>query len=366
MSALYRLARPALFRLDPERAHDLSLAALRKGLVKGGKVPVDDRLRTKVAGIAFPNPIGLAAGYDKDAMVPDALLRLGFGFVEVGTLTPRPQDGNPKPRLFRLPEYQAVINRFGFNNCGHADAVERLALRQRKPGIVGVNIGANKDAADRVADYVEGVTRFAPLARYLTVNVSSPNTPGLRGLQAADELDRLLNHVVAARNGEAAVSASAKVPVFLKVAPDLTRSAIGEIAEVAKRRKIDGLIVSNTTLSREGVEAHDHGQETGGLSGRPLYDQSTMVLALFRKALGGDMPLIGVGGVFDATDAIGKIEAGADLVQIYSGLVYGGPGLPAAILRGLLAHIEAEEMGNVAALRDRRLDEIVERADLPA
>ena len=340
MSALYRLARPALFRLDPERAHDLSLAALRKGLVKGGKVPVDDRLRIKVAGIAFPNPIGLAAGYDKDAMVPDA--------------------------LFRLPEYRAVINRFGFNNCGHADAVERLALRQRKPGIVGVNIGANKDAADRVADYVEGVTRFAPLARYLTVNVSSPNTPGLRGLQAKDELDRLLNHVIAARNGEAAVSASAKVPVFLKVAPDLTRSAIGEIAEVAKRRKIDGLIVSNTTLSREGVEAHDHGQEAGGLSGRPLYDTSTAVLALFRKALGPDMPLIGVGGVFDAKDAIGKIEAGADLVQIYSGLVYGGPGLPAAILRGLLAHLEREAMTGLSDLRDKRLEEIVERADIPA
>lgn len=360
MTALYRLARPALFRMDPEKAHDLSIRALKMGLATGGRIPVDDRLRVKVAGLSFPNPLGLAAGYDKNAEVPDQLLRLGFGFVEVGTLTPQPQDGNPKPRLFRLKRYEAVINRFGFNNCGHADGVERLAERSRKAGIVGVNIGANKNAADRVADYVEGVASFAPLASYLTVNVSSPNTPGLRDLQATKELDRLLEHVIAARNGESAVSASPKVPVFLKVAPDLSKTQIAEIATTARRRKIDGLIVSNTTLSRAGVETHVAAKETGGLSGRPLRSRATAVLAHFRRALGPNMPLIGVGGVSDVASLIEKIEAGADLVQIYTALVYGGPGLPSVILNDLLRYLKRNELSGIAALRDRRTDELAE------
>ncbi|MER0237556.1 quinone-dependent dihydroorotate dehydrogenase [Fulvimarina sp. MAC8] len=360
MTALYRLARPALFRMDPEKAHDLSIKAIKLGLARGGRIPVDDRLRVKVAGLSFPNPLGLAAGYDKNAEVPDRLLRLGFGFVEVGTLTPQPQDGNPKPRLFRLKRHGAVINRFGFNNCGHADAVERLAERQRKAGIVGANIGANKNATDRVADYVEGVASFAPLASYLTVNISSPNTPGLRDLQATKELDRLLEHVIAARNGEAAVSASPKVPVFLKVAPDLTKTQIAEIAKTAKKRKVDGLIVSNTTLSRAGVEGHAAAHETGGLSGKPLRARATSVLAHFRKALGPDMPLIGVGGVSDTAGLIEKVEAGADLVQIYTALVYGGPGLPSAILNELLRYLKRHELDSISALRDRRADELAE------
>ncbi|MEN3792640.1 quinone-dependent dihydroorotate dehydrogenase [Fulvimarina sp. MAC3] len=360
MTALYRLARPAIFRMDPEKAHDLSIKALRLGLAKGGRVPVDDRLRVKVAGLSFPNPLGLAAGYDKNAEVPDRLLSLGFGFVEVGTVTPQPQDGNPKPRLFRLKQHGAVINRFGFNNCGHADAVERLAERQRKAGIVGANIGANKNAEDRVADYVEGVASFAPLASYLTINISSPNTPGLRDLQATEELDRLLEHVIAARNGEAAVSASPKVPVFLKVAPDLTKTQIAGIAKTAKKRKVDGLIVSNTTLSRAGVENDKAAGETGGLSGRPLRARATSVLAHFRKALGPDMALIGVGGVSDLGSFIEKIEAGADLVQIYTALVYGGPGLPSAILTDLLRYLRYNEIDNVSSLRDRRTDALAE------
>ncbi|RFC64420.1 quinone-dependent dihydroorotate dehydrogenase [Fulvimarina endophytica] len=366
MSALYRLLRSALFRMDAERAHDLSIAALKRGLVRGGKVPVNDRLRVSAAGLSFPNPLGLAAGYDKNGEAPDALLRLGFGFVEVGTLTPRPQDGNPKPRLFRLPEHEAVINRFGFNNCGHADALERLTARRRRPGMVGVNVGANKDAEDRVADYVEGIANFAPLATYLTINVSSPNTPGLRDLQASKELDRLLEHVIAARNGEAAVSATKRVPVFLKVAPDLTQTQIAEIAEVAQKRKVDGLIVSNTTLSREGVEMAAKAGETGGLSGRPLKARSTAVLANFRKALGPQMALIGVGGVSDAASLVEKIEAGADLVQLYTAFVYGGPALPARILQGLLDHLERGEIANLRALRDRRTEELAESFALPA
>ncbi|MDY8107937.1 quinone-dependent dihydroorotate dehydrogenase [Fulvimarina sp. 2208YS6-2-32] len=366
MMALYRLARPAIFRMDPEKAHDLSIAALKRGLVSGGKIPVDDRLRTTVAGLAFPNPLGLAAGYDKNAEVPDRLLKLGFGFVEVGTLTPKPQDGNPKPRLFRLAAQGAVINRFGFNNCGHADAIERLAARRRKPGIVGVNIGANKNAADRVADYVQGVTSFAPLASYLTVNVSSPNTPGLRDLQAANELDRLLDYVIAARNGEAAVSATAKVPVFLKVAPDLTLTQISEISAIALKRKVDGLIVSNTTLSREGVDRFVEAHEKGGLSGRPLLGRSNAVLANFRRALGPNIALIGVGGVFDTASLVQKIEAGADLVQLYTALVYGGPALPARIVRGLLDHVRERGLDSIRPLRDTRVEEFAESHALGA
>ncbi|MEX6506526.1 quinone-dependent dihydroorotate dehydrogenase [Jiella sp. M17.18] len=360
MTKWYRLARPVLFRLDPERVHGLSIDALRRGLVPRLDIPVDDRLRTRVAGISFPNPLGLAAGYDKNAEVPDAALRLGFGFVEVGTLTPLPQEGNPKPRIFRLEKHKAVINRLGFNNEGHAEAVERLAARARKAGIVGVNIGANKDSEDRIADYVEGVNAFESFASYLTINISSPNTPGLRGLQTGDDLDRLLKSVVAARNGFAALNASAKKPVFVKVAPDLSEDQVWEIAEAAKKRGVDGLIVSNTTLSRAEVAGDPLEGEAGGLSGAPLLDRSTHVLAQFRRAVGPDLPLIGVGGVHDAKSAIRKIEAGADLVQLYTGLVYGGPGLPSKILAGILRYLERQDLHHVSELRDRRLEEELE------
>ncbi|MCB8839518.1 quinone-dependent dihydroorotate dehydrogenase [Aurantimonas sp. VKM B-3413] len=360
MSKWYRLARPVLFRFDAERVHGLSIDALRRGLVPRIDIPVDDRLRTRVAGISFPNPVGLAAGYDKNAEVPDAALRLGFGFVEVGTLTPRPQEGNPKPRIFRLEKSRAVINRLGFNNEGHAEAVERMAARARKAGIVGVNIGANKDSEDRIADYVEGVNAFESFASYLTINISSPNTPGLRSLQSGDDLDRLLKSVVAARNGFAALMASQRKPVFVKVAPDLSEDQIWEIAEAAKKRAVDGLIVSNTTLSRAEVPGEPLAEEAGGLSGAPLLDRSTYVLAKFRRAVGPDFPLIGVGGIDEAKGAIRKIEAGADLVQLYTGLVYRGPKLPSRILLGMLRYMERHGIDHVSQLRDRRLEEELE------
>ncbi|MCQ0987842.1 quinone-dependent dihydroorotate dehydrogenase [Jiella marina] len=359
MSLIYRLGRPALFRFEPERAHALSIGALKRGLVRNMDIPVDGRLHVNVAGIAFPNPLGLAAGYDKNAEVPDEALRLGFGFVEVGTLTPRPQEGNPRPRLFRLPKEKAVINRMGFNNEGHADAAERLAARVRKPGIVGVNIGANKDSADRVADYVEGVNVFESFASYLTINISSPNTPGLRAFQSGSELDRLLKAVIAARNGYAAMMGTPRKPVFVKVAPDLTEDQIEEIAEAAAKRKVDGLIVSNTTISRDGIESHPLAKEAGGLSGRPLMRRSTWVLARFRRAVGPDFPLIGVGGVEDARTAIIKIEAGADLVQLYSGLVFDGPHLPVRILKGMLRVLDIGDIDRISDLRDSRVDDIL-------
>ncbi|MBP0616340.1 quinone-dependent dihydroorotate dehydrogenase [Jiella mangrovi] len=359
MSVLYRLARPALFRLEAERAHELSLTALKRGLVRDLDIPVDGRLHVEVAGIRFPNPLGLAAGYDKNAEVPDEALRLGFGFAEVGTLTPKPQEGNPRPRIFRLPKARGVINRLGFNNDGHADASERLAARTGKPGIVGVNIGANKDSQDRIADYVEGVNVFEGFASYLTINISSPNTPGLRALQGGDDLDRLLKAVVAARNGYAAMMASPRKPIFVKVAPDLDEDQIEEIADAARHRAVDGLIVGNTTLARDGVENHPLAAEAGGLSGRPLMRRSTWVLARFRRAVGPDFPLIGVGGVEDARTAVMKIEAGADLIQLYTGLVYGGPHLPARILKGMLRLLDMGDIADIASLRDRRVDDLL-------
>lgn len=365
MSGVYGLARPALFRLDAERAHRLSVLALKSGLVPRRNQVVDSRLHVEVAGLSFPNPLGLAAGYDKNAEVPDALLRLGFGFVEVGTVTPLPQEGNEKPRVFRLPEHRAVINRLGFNNDGHADVAARLDRRRRKAGLVGVNIGANKDSEDRIEDYVMGIHRFESVAAYLTVNISSPNTPGLRKLQGGEELDRLLEFVIAARNGAAAIEAHAPCPVFLKVAPDLSAHDIGAIADAAKRHRIDGLIVSNTTLSRVEIEGFPEAVEAGGLSGRPLMRRSTYVLAAFRRALGPDMPIIGVGGVEDAQTALAKIEAGADLVQLYSALVYGGPGLPNRILRGLVSILDRTGAKSIRDLRDRTVDAVIERGPPP-
>jgi len=358
--SLYDIARPLLFKLDAEKAHGLSIAALKRGVLPRVDIPIDSRLRTTVAGLSFPNPLGLAAGYDKNAEVPDAVLRLGFGFTEVGTITPLPQTGNPTPRIFRLPAAGAVINRLGFNNEGAAEAYERLQLRQRKSGIVGVNVGANKDATDRIQDYVEGISRFEPLASYLTVNISSPNTPGLRQLQTGDDLDRLLSAVVAARNGFAGLSAKARTPIFLKVAPDLDREQIAAIARAVASHGIDGLIVSNTTLSRAGLSTTlPNRNEAGGLSGRPLFRRSTYVLAAFRRALGPDVALIGASGVDSAKTALAKVEAGADLVQIYTGLVYGGPRLPTKILAGMSHFMDLNGVGSLAEIRDRRVDAVL-------
>jgi len=337
--SLYPLLRPLIFRLEAERAHRATIRALRLRPSRARPVP-DPRLAIRVAGIDFPNPVGLAAGFDKDAQVPDAMLALGFGFVEVGTLTPYPQDGNPRPRLFRLAEDRAVINRMGFNNGGQAAAFERLLKRRERPGIVGVNIGANKDSADRVADYAKGARVMAPVADYLTVNISSPNTPGLRALQSRAALDELLAGVIEARGPR-------RTPVFLKIAPDLEPADIDDIAAVAIGRGIDALIVANTTISRPPLRSRLAG-EAGGLSGAPLKDLALARLRDFRVATGGALPLVAAGGIASAEDAFARIRAGASLVQLYSAMVYDGPGLARRIVKGLGRLVEREGFATLA------------------
>lgn len=335
---LFDLARPALFAIDPERAHRLTVRALalagRRGPPAAGALAID------VAGLCFPNPLGMAAGFDKDAEVPDQLLGLGFGFAEVGSITPRPQAGNPRPRLFRLVKDRAVINRMGFNNGGAEVARDRLVRRAGRPGIVGINIGANKDSEDRIADYVAMTRVMAPLASYLAVNISSPNTPGLRALQDEGALTGLLDAVIEARG-------TAGPPVFLKVAPDLESADIDAIARIALDRKLGALIVSNTTITRPALLSAN-ARETGGLSGAPLRDLAQQRLRDFRKATGGAIPLVGVGGLASAEDAWARIRAGASLVQLYSAMVYGGPGLPRRILRGLEALMRRDGFASIA------------------
>jgi dihydroorotate dehydrogenase len=348
MSLLDRIGRKLLFSFDPETAHGLSIAALRCGLPVGAATPRDARLGIRVCGLDFPNPLGMAAGYDKNAEVPDALLGLGFGFAEVGTVTPLPQPGNPKPRIFRLTADEAVINRLGFNNEGHPAAEKRLAARKGRPGIVGVNIGANKDSADRIADYERGVARFAAYASYLTVNISSPNTPGLRNMQAREQLGELLSRVMAARP-----AAAAQPPVFLKIAPDLVEAELEDIAAEVAEKKIDGVIVSNTTLARTGLRSGGVANETGGLSGKPLFERSTAVLARMRKLLGPRMAIIGVGGVDSTETALEKIRAGADLVQLYTGMIYAGPALPGRIIAGMARFVDTERLKAIAERRAR-------------
>ncbi len=332
----YSLLRPLVFALEGEAAHRLSLAALKR-LPLSHAAPNDPLLATRVAGLDFPNPVGLAAGYDKDGEVPTKMLALGFGFAEVGTLTPLPQAGNPRPRLFRLVEDKAVINRMGFNNGGQEAAVPRLAAVQGR-GIIGINIGANKDAVDRIADYATGVRRMAPLASYLTVNISSPNTPGLRALQDEGALAELLAAVRAAlpQNGP---------PVFLKVAPDLEPADIDAIARLSKGQ-VDALIVSNTTISRPPLASRFAG-ETGGLSGAPLKSLAQQRMIDFAKATGGAIPLIGAGGIASAQDAYARIRAGASLIQIYSALVYEGPGLARRINTGLAALLRRDGFASI-------------------
>ncbi|MGP1352793.1 MAG: quinone-dependent dihydroorotate dehydrogenase [Parasphingopyxis sp.] len=324
--AIYPFIRPMIFALDAERAHALTIAGL-KAAPLGAPPPSPPALSVRVAGLDFPNPVGLAAGFDKNAEVADKILALGFGFAEVGTLTPLPQSGNPKPRMFRLVADQGVINRLGFNNAGQASAAERLAARDRTRGIVGINIGANKDSEDRIADYEAGVRTMAPLADYLTINISSPNTPGLRALQDEGALDALLERSMAARGADV-------TPVFLKVAPDLEPADIDAIARIAIDRAVDALIVGNTTISRPDLKSR-HGAESGGLSGRPLAALARQRLADFRSATGGAMPIIAVGGIDSAKEAWARICAGASLVQLYTALAYQGPGLGRDIVRGL-------------------------------
>ena len=341
--SIYSLIRPALFLLDAERAHGLAITALKLMPRRAPPAP-GGPLSVRVAGLHFPNPLGMAAGFDKDGEVPDALLGLGFGFAEVGSITPLPQAGNPRPRLFRLEEDEAVINRMGFNNHGAAAAVERLAARKGRGGIVGVNIGANKDSEDRIADYAAMARIMAPHASYLAVNVSSPNTPGLRALQDEGALAALLDGVLAVRAG---ADGRGGPPVFLKVAPDLEPADIDAIARIAIDKKLGALIVSNTTISRPPLHSA-HAGESGGLSGAPLKDLAQQRLSDFRKATGGAIPLIGVGGIATAEDAWARIRAGASLVQLYSAMTYAGPGIARGIVSGLEAIMRREGIKDVA------------------
>ncbi len=341
---LFDLAKPLLFALDPERAHRLVI----RGLSAAPALPQakSSKLAIRVAGLDFPNPVGVAAGFDKDAEVPDAVLGLGFGFTEVGSITPLPQAGNPKPRLFRLVEDRAVINRMGFNNSGAQIALARLERRKAKGGIVGINIGANKDSADRIADYAKMTAIMAPLASYLAVNISSPNTPGLRALQDEGALNALLAAVLNAREQADHAKSGRAPPIFLKVAPDLEPADIDDIARIALDTKLDGLIVSNTTISRP-VLASSQASEVGGLSGAPLRDLALQRIRDFYAATGGALPLIGVGGIGNAEDAWARIRAGASLVQIYSALVYQGPGLARRITRGLEALMKRDGFASI-------------------
>jgi dihydroorotate dehydrogenase len=316
---------PLLRWLDAEDAHRLAIQGLK--LLPAIKPRPDDaKLAVRAFGLNFPNPVGMAAGFDKNAEVPDALLRLGFGFVEIGSVTPRPQSGNPRPRLFRLERDEAVINRMGFNNDGAETVLRRLAGRANQGGIVGVNVGANKDSADRVADYVRLIETFAPVASYFTVNISSPNTPGLRNLQQAAQLDELLSKVLEAR--DRVRRKAGDTPVLLKIAPDLSLAELDDVVHVARSRGVDGMIVSNTTLARpNSLREQLRAKEQGGLSGRPLFRLSTRMVAETFVRVEGAFPLIGVGGIDTGGAALTKIRAGASLIQLYSSLVYKGLGL---------------------------------------
>ena len=340
---LHSLGARALRLLPPETAHNATVRLLAAGLGPRVAARPSPQLEIRVAGLDFPNPLGLAAGFDKNAEVPDACLDLGFGFTEIGAVTPRPQAGNARPRVFRLPADRAVINRYGFNNDGAAAIAARLRVRSREKGILGANLGANKDSEDRIADYEAGLAALDGLVDFYTVNISSPNTPGLRALQDAGALKELLARVLAARD-----RLKSPAPVFLKIAPDLTDADKSDITHAIRTSALDGLIVSNTTIARPQSLAGAARDEKGGLSGRPLFAPSTTLLREMHAALGGAVPLIGVGGVSTAREAYEKILAGASLVQLYTALIYEGPGLPARILAELPALLSADGFQTVA------------------
>jgi len=347
---LYPLVRPFLPLISPERAHGLVVRALKKGLVPTDRTPDDPVLATRVWNLAFPNPIGLAAGFDKDAEVIDPLLALGFGFVEAGSVTPRPQPGNPKPRLFRLDEDAGVINRFGFNSEGLAPFIYHLGRRRAAGagGIVGANVGKNKETVDASVDYDAGVTATAPLADYVVCNLSSPNTPGLRALQARSEMGALVVKALAARD-RSVPEPSARPPLLVKIAPDLDDAGLSDVAHVCRDCGVDGIIIGNTTLSRPASLRSPHKGEAGGLSGKPLMALSTERLATLARLLEGAIPLIGCGGIASGADAYAKIRAGASLVQLYSALVYHGPGLIADIRLDLAARLRADGFSSLTA-----------------
>jgi dihydroorotate dehydrogenase len=347
-----RLSRPLIRALDPEDAHSLTIRALQV-LPQAAPAPDPPQLALRAFGLNFPNPIGIAAGFDKNAAVPGALLRLGFGFVEVGTVTPRAQAGNPRPRVFRLTADEGVINRLGFNSEGAAVVLARLAARARRAaatgGIVGVNVGANRDSVDRVEDYVRLIDTFALVASYFTVNISSPNTPGLRDLQEAKTLDDLLARVIDAR--ERAHRRAGPVPVLLKIAPDLSLSQLDDVVGVARKHRLDGMIVGNTTIARpQSLRDRERGREAGGLSGRPLFKLSTRMLAETYVRAEGAFPLIGAGGVDSGATAIAKIKAGASLLQLYTGLVFRGPGLVGEIKADLVAALRRSHGDSLASM----------------
>lgn len=350
MSGLYSLAKPFIMAMDPERAHELSLQVLKSGVHPVQTKPDPASLAVSLWGLDFRNPIGMAAGFDKNGEVPDALMKTGFGFAEIGSVTPLPQEGNPRPRVFRLKADHAIINRLGFNNEGHD--VVKARLRTRNPatgltkGILGVNVGANKMSTYRIADYVLGIRVFAPLADYLTVNISSPNTPGLRALQAGDDLRDLLARVLEARDAMIDQGV-ARRPVLLKIAPDLDDDELKEIAETVLLQNLDGVIVSNTTLSRSGLRDRETANEAGGLSGRPLFNLSTHILAKFAQFTEGQIPLIGVGGIDSGAAIYEKIRAGASLVQLYTGLIYGGPELIHELKSDLVKCLERDGHSSV-------------------
>ena len=349
---VFPVIRPFVFALDAEPAHRATIAALKLWPIRSADFAPS--LRTEVAGLTFPSPVGLGAGFDKDAEVFDAMLGLGFGFVEVGTLTPRPQAGNAKPRLFRLAEDAAVINRMGFNNRGQIAARERLARRRRGRALVGVNIGANKDSPDRIGDYVQGLRTMSPVADYLTVNISSPNTPGLRALQDYGALDALLSAVREERgtggppkSAREAAPRAPSPPIFLKVAPDLQRGDAGRMLRSVVDNRIDGIIVANTTVSRPPLKSPFAGEQ-GGLSGVPLKALALDALRQFRSAAAGEIPLIGSGGIASADDAWERIRAGASLVQLYSAMVYEGPGIARRITSGLERKLAESGFASIA------------------
>ncbi|HML30362.1 MAG TPA: quinone-dependent dihydroorotate dehydrogenase [Hyphomicrobium sp.] len=352
---IYRFARSALFALGPEEAHEASLKALECGVYPRALSPDDRVLSQSVFGLEFPNPVGIAAGYDKDARVPDAALGLGCGFAEVGTITPKPQSGNSRPRVFRLIEDKALINRLGFNNGGHAAALARLEARKSRGGVVGVNIGANKDSDDRGEDYVLGLMRFSSVASYFTVNISSPNTPGLRDLQAPEALDELLTRIMSTRT-RLVKDGAPRRPVIVKIAPDIAEADIAPIVERLVAHGVDGIAVSNTTLTRNGVKS-PLASEAGGLSGQPLFNRSTAMLARVYKETGGKIPLIGIGGIGSGKQALEKIEAGATLLQLYTGLVYEGPGLIGEIKSFLTDTLKSAGQSSLAAIRGRHADD---------
>lgn len=345
MSIGFKIARPFLHSLPPETVHALGIFALRTGLLAPVKTFSHPSLVVKALGKSFPNPIGLAAGFDKNAVATGALLQQGFGFVETGTVTPLPQPGNPKPRMFRLSEDEAVINRLGFNNQGLEKCVAQLQRRKKEAGIVGVNIGKNKDG-DAVADYTRGVQRVYTHADYITINISSPNTPGLRTLQKRAALDELLKAIAAVHKACMTVHGT-RVPLLLKVAPDLDAQEKEDIADKAAEHGMDGLIISNTTVGRPDSLKSAHMGEQGGLSGKPLFDLSTQTLRDFYRLTGGRMLLIGVGGISSAADAYAKIRAGAALVQLYTALVYQGFGVMRDIEKGLIALLERDGFSHI-------------------